>query len=90
MHTKTWTVQILIGENGDVTTARAVLHSEAAQHVEGTGEAHRSQRDPEVPEIGDEVAAARALHSLATNLLATASGDIEAVTHETDVSVKLT
>jgi hypothetical protein len=36
-----------------------------------------------VPEIGDEIAAARALSMLVHSLLAAAEGDIEAVTDET-------
>jgi hypothetical protein len=42
-----------------------------------------------VPEIGDEVAVARALRHLADTLMATAETDIEAVTGE-DVQVRYT
>jgi len=38
--------------------------------------------DPDVPEIGEELAAARALHDLAEHLLRTAQDDIEGVTHK--------
>jgi hypothetical protein len=43
-----------------------------------------------VPEIGDEVAVARALRHLADQLLATAEGDIEELTGEHDVVVRPT
>ena len=66
-------------EGGDRTVARAVLHTEAPLHVEGRGETVRNPADRDVPEIGDEVAAARALHDLADALLARAAGDISAV-----------
>ena len=38
--------------------------------------------DRDVPEIGEELATARALHALADRLLGAAVGDIAAVTHE--------
>ncbi|QYN20311.1 dsRBD fold-containing protein [Amycolatopsis sp. DSM 110486] len=41
-----------------------------------------ADRDRDVPEIGDELAAARALSELAQRLLEVAAGDIEGVTHE--------
>jgi hypothetical protein len=47
----------------------------------GEGEAHRSPRDREVLEIGDELATARALADLAYKLLDVAAGDIEQFTH---------
>ena len=47
--------------------------------VDSSGEAHRNPRDVHVPEIGDEIAAARALLHLVDRLLGVASADIEAV-----------
>ena len=47
--------------------------------LESRGETHRNPSDVDVPEIGDEVAAARALRRLADRLLGVAAGDIEAV-----------
>jgi hypothetical protein len=46
----------------------------------GVGRAWLSPADHDVPEIGDEVAVARALSELSRRLLDTAAGDIEAVT----------
>ena len=79
MHIKTWHVDLFVDEEGERTVARAVLHTEAPLHLEGRGETVRNPADRDVPEIGDEVAAARALHDLADALLATAAGDISAV-----------
>lgn len=79
MHIKTWHVELFVDEEGDRTVARAVLHTEAPLHVEGRGETVRNPADRDVPEIGDEIAAARALHDLADALLTTAAGDISAV-----------
>ena len=86
MHINTWHVELFLYEEDDVTSARAVLHTEAPDHLEGRGQARRNPADPAVSEIGGEVAAARALHDLATTLLATAAADIADVT---DISVHL-
>jgi hypothetical protein len=81
MQIKTWHVEIFIYEDDDTTSARAVLHSSAPGHPEGIGRTRRSPDDVAVPEIGDEVATARALHHLADTLLGVASEDIEAIEH---------
>ena len=82
MHIKTWHVELFIYEDGDETSARAVLHSDSVRHPEGTGRTHRSPGDAVVPEIGDEVAAARALRALADTLLGVAALDIEDIEHQ--------
>jgi hypothetical protein len=81
MFVKTWHVEMFISEDGDDTTVRAVLHGDSAMHPEGIGRARRAPSDPSVPEVGDEIAAARALHALADALLSTAAKDIEAYEH---------
>ena len=83
MHTRTWTVEIVISEHEDerLTRAEARLHSDARTVLRGRGEARRSPRDREVPEIGDELATARALADLAYQLLDVTAGDIEQFTH---------
>jgi hypothetical protein len=82
MHTRTWTVEILISEYDDErrTRAEARLHSDVRNPLHGEGEARRSPADREVPEIGDELAAARALADLAYKLLDVTAGDIEQFT----------
>lgn len=83
MHTKTWTVEIYIGEQEGRTHAEARLSSErTARQLAGEGTARRNPTDSDVPEIGDELAAARALSDLAHHLLDAAAEDIGAVTHE--------
>jgi hypothetical protein len=76
---KNWRVDLYLFEQDAATTAHAVLHTGAATELDSRGEAHRNPREMEVPEIGDEVAAARALRRLADRLLGAASADIEAV-----------
>jgi hypothetical protein len=76
---KRWTVEIFLDEYGRHTDAVARLHTRDAQPISGTGRALRNPADPVIPEIGDEVAAARALADLAHRLLDAAIADIEAV-----------
>lgn len=78
-HIKTWQVELQIFEHDGDTTANAVLHSESATRVQGSGTAHRNPHDVLVPEIGDEVAVSRALRRLADQLLSTAASDISDV-----------
>ena len=79
-HVREWQVRVSIFESGDDTSAKVVLLSDAPTHLTARGQSHRSTRDPSVPEIGDEVAVARALRHLADQLLETATQDIDART----------
>ncbi|WP_127509636.1 DUF1876 domain-containing protein [Actinoplanes solisilvae] len=83
VHTRTWTIEVNIDENEDErqTRAVAVLHTDARNPLRGTGVARRRPADTEVPEIGDELATARALADLAYQLLDVTAGDIEQFTH---------
>ncbi|MEV8633965.1 dsRBD fold-containing protein [Streptosporangium sp. NPDC051023] len=83
MEAKQWAVQIHITEEGDETFARAVLSTGAATHLAGVGRARRNPIDEPVTEIGDELAAARALADLAGRLLNVASADISQLTGPT-------
>jgi hypothetical protein len=80
---KDWTVQIQIFENDDHTSARAELRPDPATHatrlLRGYGRARRNPADPEVPEIGDELAVSRALRDLADRLSKAAWEDISDV-----------
>jgi hypothetical protein len=76
---KNWSVDLYLFEQDAATTAHAVLHTGAATALESRGETHRNPSDRDVPEIGDEVAAARALRHLADRLLGVAADDIEAI-----------
>jgi hypothetical protein len=83
MHTRTWTVEVTISEYDEDrrTRAEARLHSGARRTLHGEGEARRRPSDREVPEIGDELATARALADLAYKLLDVTASDIEQFTH---------
>jgi hypothetical protein len=78
--TKRWNVDILIDEHDGSTRAEARLEWADTAQFTGTGTARRNPRDVEIPEIGDELAASRALSDLAHQLLDAAAADIEAST----------
>lgn len=83
MHTRTWNVEILLTEDEGTTHALARLQTEAtAAAMNGRGMARLGPKDADVPEIGDELAAARALADLAGRLLGTSADDIAAATEE--------
>ena len=77
-----WRVDVMIGENDGRTYAEARLVTDISSRLVGVGRATVSPQDYDVPEIGDEVAVARALLDLGHKLLDTASDDIEGVTGE--------
>ncbi|MGH3344974.1 MAG: DUF1876 domain-containing protein [Carbonactinosporaceae bacterium] len=79
---KQWRVEIFIDEDGRQTYAKARLETQRESRLQGTGSARRNPRDTDIPEIGDELAVARALSDLAHKLLHAAAEDIEAVTHQ--------
>ncbi len=89
MNTKTWTVQVMLNEDGDDTIADAALAVENKMQLHGRGTSRRNPRDELEPRIGDELAAARALSDLAHQLLAAAADDIEAKTHVPARSLEL-
>jgi hypothetical protein len=78
---KSWTVRIDIGEHDGLTRATAHLQTSDRTSLTGTGTARLNPADRDVPEIGDELAAARALSQLAHALLDAAADDISAVVH---------
>ena len=77
MHTRTWNVTILLTEDDERTRAAAVLRTDAGTEVRHEGLARRNPGDPQVPEIGDELAACRALTGLAQDLLEATVADVE-------------
>ena len=82
MMTKTWSVEIFIGERDGSTHAEARLRTNDSTEFTASGSARLSPTDQDVPEIGDELAVARALSALGHQLVEAAAADIEAVTHE--------
>lgn len=74
--TRGWTVDIALSETTDETEAKATLDAGDVQ-LGGWGRSRRNPDDPEVPRIGEELAAARALNDLAHKLLEVAAAEIE-------------
>jgi hypothetical protein len=82
MTLKTWTVEIRIQEIDRETDADARLVVDDIQGLQGHGTARCNPADSNVPEVGDELAAARALSDLSHRLLETAIGTIEGASGE--------
>ncbi|GAA0229848.1 DUF1876 domain-containing protein [Actinomadura nitritigenes] len=76
METKQWSVELYISEDATDTDARAVLFTGGEPRITGHGHARRNPADRRIPEIGDELAAGRALADLAYRLRGLASEDI--------------
>ncbi|HEY4613835.1 MAG TPA: dsRBD fold-containing protein, partial [Citricoccus sp.] len=62
--------------------AHAQLTTTAGTTLEGFGRARRNPVDRDVPEIGEELAAARALRDLADRLLNATSDDLSSIEHQ--------
>ncbi|BCJ50542.1 hypothetical protein Asp14428_20170 [Actinoplanes sp. NBRC 14428] len=80
-HVRTWTIEVNISEHEEDRLTRAAAVLRGTHTIRGEGQARRRPSDQEVPEIGDELATARALADLAYKLLDVAAGDIEQFTH---------
>jgi hypothetical protein len=76
-----WSVELSIREHEGETHADARLVMDDA-HLLGHGRARRNPSDPNVMEIGEKIAVARALSDLAHMLLGSAAAQIEDITHE--------
>lgn len=74
--TLVWQVEITLNESSGSTTAEATVRG--LPEVRAVGHARKAPEDPEVPQIGDEIAAARALRRLADRMLAVAEDDVSA------------
>jgi hypothetical protein len=79
---KQWKADIFIGEKDGHTYAEAWLVTEIGDRLVGVGMADVGRHDADIPEIGDELAVARALRNLGTQLLDQSSVDIQGVTRE--------
>jgi hypothetical protein len=77
---KTWSVRIDIGEHDGRTRAVAHLRTRDTDTLTGVGFARLHPADRDVPEIGDEIAVARALSDLGQRLMQAATADLEQVT----------
>ena len=76
--TQAWHLDINFTEDDRATRADVVLEIAGGRH-HGWGRAVRNPDDPDIPVIGEEVAAARALIRLAHQLLGAAENEIEEV-----------
>jgi Domain of unknown function (DUF1876) len=76
-----WPVEISLREDEVKTLAEAQLTGGSAGLI-GHGLARRNPDDREVAQIGEEIAAARALSDLAHLLLSDAAEKIEDITHQ--------
>jgi hypothetical protein len=73
-----WRVDIFVDEIDDTTTrAEARLYTSDDSRLVGHGQARRDPDDRAVPEIGDEIAAGRALLQLSRILLGESEADDE-------------
>jgi hypothetical protein len=79
--TRTLTLDVHIVEAESETTADVLFTTGSGAVITGHGVAHRNPRDTDVPEIGDELATARALSQLAHKLLDTAASEISGMEH---------
>jgi hypothetical protein len=78
-HSRSWRVNLDLYETEDETKAHAVLVAEAPRRLAASGAAYRNPADLPVPEIGDEIAVARALRRLSDRLFEVASADIAGI-----------
>ncbi|MFI7293668.1 DUF1876 domain-containing protein [Streptomyces sp. NPDC050121] len=76
-HTAEWEVRLHLFEDEDGTTKAHVVLDTGTTALTGHGTAHCHPADANVPEIGDELAAGRAMEDLAQQLLNIAGRDIE-------------
>jgi len=73
-----WTVEIHFTEDEDGTRADAKLRTPTGVHeLSGFGRSRRKRTEPDVRDIGDEIAAARALWGLAGHIMHEAADQIE-------------
>ncbi len=85
MPDQNWRVEIVFTEDEDRTRADAVLEL-ASHRFHGFGQAKRAPQDPNVPVIGQDLAAARSLSDLSHKLLEAAADRIESFEgHPVDV-----
>ncbi|AYN42171.1 DUF1876 domain-containing protein [Streptomyces dangxiongensis] len=72
-----WRLNLYLSERDPDTTARIVLDTGDGV-LECRAEARRNPYDPAMPDIGDELAAGRALIAMGRTLLRAADGDMRA------------
>ena len=78
--TNIWRIEIRFDEDETHTHATVHVDLDDGDSMTAVGDAFRNPRDLSQPMIGEEIAAARGLIALGTDLLHRAGGRIEAVT----------
>ena len=81
IHIADWPMTLSLTEEEDRTTAKVVVRTRD-NTMTAEGHAKRNPDDPSVPEIGDELAAGRALVELGRALIRSAARDIGAFSDE--------
>jgi hypothetical protein len=76
-HTEQWKVRLHLFEDDGGTTKAQVVLDTGTTELTGRGTAHCNPSDTNVPEIGDELAAGRAMEDLAHQLLNIAKNDVQ-------------
>ncbi|HZA09967.1 DUF1876 domain-containing protein [Mycobacterium sp.] len=76
-----WRVEIMFTEDDTHTHATVRAQLRGGQTMSTTGDAYRNPKDASQPMVGEEIAAARGLIALGTELLQAASRQIEQITH---------
>lgn len=76
--TRDWNVRIFIQEEEGTTTARAVLDTDSTT-LTARGIARCNPQDVDIPTIGDELAASRAMAELGRQLMRVADRDLQGV-----------
>ncbi|UQX04201.1 DUF1876 domain-containing protein [Streptomyces sp. RerS4] len=77
-HAEEWKVGVYLNEEDGTTKARAVLDTGKTKMV-GRGTARCNPQDVDIPAIGDELAASRAMRDLAGQLMRAADRDLAEV-----------
>ncbi|MFJ9947180.1 DUF1876 domain-containing protein [Kitasatospora sp. NPDC091207] len=74
-----WHIEMEFREEGARTAAAALLRLGDGSEIRAHGYTSRHPSDPEQLRVGEEIAAARALNDLASQLLTKAHGEIQEV-----------
>jgi hypothetical protein len=77
-HIAEWSVRVFVFDHEDSVAARAEL-STGSTTLTGRGSARWIPGEPNVPEVGEEVAISRALVDLAGHLMTAAKADVESL-----------
>jgi hypothetical protein len=72
-----WKVSVTFTEDDDRRTRADAILELGSQRFHGWGQAKRSPADPNVPVVGEELAASRALSDLSHQLVGAAADRIE-------------